>query len=86
MVDDEAFDVIKKMRLSAADPDHLVAKEEFYQTKEQWQLDSTKLNALRQSIWIAAWKKKSYRKRMVIGFLTQWQVDSGSLQTLSDRL
>ncbi|KAL1612222.1 hypothetical protein SLS60_000446 [Paraconiothyrium brasiliense] len=63
----------------------VVAKEEFYQTKEQWQLDSTKLNALRRSIWTAAWKKKSYRKRMVIGFLTQWQVKPGSFQTLSNR-
>jgi hypothetical protein len=32
---EEAFDVIKKMRMSPQDPAHLVAKEEFYHTKEQ---------------------------------------------------
>lgn len=69
---EEAFNVILKLRVSAKDPDHLVAKEEFYQIKEQWRLDSSKMNALGQNIWIAAWMKKSYRKRMVIGFLTQW--------------
>ena len=71
-LDEEAFDVIKRMRMHVDDPSHLVAQEEFYQAREQLNLDSAKLNALGQSIWIAAWTKKSYRKRMIIGFLTQW--------------
>lgn len=71
-LDEEAFDVIKRMRMHVDDPNHLVAREEFYQVREQLNLDSAKLNALGQSIWTAAWTKKSYRKRMIIGFLTQW--------------
>lgn len=71
-LEEEAFDVIKKMRMSADDPNHLVAKEEFFQTKEQLKLDNAKLKATGHNIWVAAWKKKSYRKRMIIGFLTQW--------------
>jgi MFS family permease len=69
---EEAYQVITKMRMSTADPQDLVAKEEFYQTKEQLKLDTAKLAATGHSIWVAAWKKKSYRKRMIVGFLTQW--------------
>jgi hypothetical protein len=71
-MEEEAFEVIKKMRMSSDDPNDLVAKEEFYQTKEQLKLDAAKLAAAGKSVWVAAWTKKSYRKRMIIGFLTQW--------------
>jgi hypothetical protein len=71
-MDEEAWDVIRNMRMSPADPEDLVAKEEFYQTKQQLALEAEKLKVTGHSIWVAAWKKKSYRKRLFIGFMTQW--------------
>jgi len=68
---EEAFDAIKKMRMSPQDPEHLVAGREFYQTKEQLKLEAERLSASGRSIWAMAWKKKSYRKRLIIGFMTQ---------------
>lgn len=83
-LDAEALDVIQKMRISSSsctedddDDRRRVAKEEFYQTKAQFELDAAKLAATGQSVWVAAWTKKSYRKRMIIGFLTQWYVRPG---------
>ncbi|ORY03942.1 putative MFS sugar transporter [Clohesyomyces aquaticus] len=69
---EEAYDVLKKLRMSADDPQDLVAKEEFWQTKKQLELDNKKLAETGYGVWTAVWKKKSYRKRMIIGFLTQW--------------
>jgi hypothetical protein len=42
---EEAFDIIKKMRMSSEDSDHLVAKEEYYQTQKQLVLEAEKLAA-----------------------------------------
>lgn len=58
------------------DPDNLVAKEEYYQTAEQIRLESERLSEY-GNVWKAVVKKKSYRKRMVIGFLTQWGAEFG---------
>ncbi|KAK5452159.1 hypothetical protein LTS15_007223 [Exophiala xenobiotica] len=69
---EEAWTVIRALRKSPDDPDDLVAKEELYQTKEQLALDAAKLKAIGYGPWMACIKKKSYRKRMIIGFLTQW--------------
>ncbi|KAL6241405.1 hypothetical protein RBB50_011669 [Rhinocladiella similis] len=69
---EEAWKVIQALRRSPDDPDDLVAKEELYQTKEQIALDSAKLKAIGYGPWMACVKKKSYRKRLIIGFLTQW--------------
>ncbi|OCL07237.1 MFS sugar transporter [Glonium stellatum] len=69
---EEAWTILQKLRESPDDPHNLVAKEEFFQTKEQLKLDAAKLAATGHGIWTAVWKKKSYRKRMIIGFLTQW--------------
>ncbi|KAJ9608724.1 hypothetical protein H2200_006495 [Cladophialophora chaetospira] len=69
---EEAWEVIRALRRSPDDPDELVAKEELYQTKEQIALDAAKLKAVGYGPWKAVYKKKSYRKRMIIGFLTQW--------------
>lgn len=74
---DEALNVLKKLRRSKDDPDDLVAREEFYQTKEQLQLEAQKLEATGHSVWTAVWRIKSYRKRMIIGFLTQWGAEFG---------
>jgi MFS family permease len=69
---EEAWTVIRALRQSPDDPDDLVAKEELYQTKEQLALDAAKLKTIGYGPWMACIKKKSYRKRMIIGFLTQW--------------
>lgn len=68
----EAWDVLRQLRGSPDDPNHLAAKEELYQVTMQITLDTAKLKAIGCSPWTAVIKKKSYRKRMIIGFLTQW--------------
>ncbi|PGH02877.1 hypothetical protein AJ79_07533 [Helicocarpus griseus UAMH5409] len=74
---DEAWVVIRRLRQSTDDPDDLVAKDEFVQTKVQLKLEAEKLAASGRSVWTAVIKKKSYRKRMAIGFLTQWGAEFG---------
>ncbi|KEZ44923.1 putative MFS sugar transporter [Scedosporium apiospermum] len=69
---EQAWNVLRDLRRSPEDPDDLVAKEELYQVKMQIALDSAKLKAINCTPWTAVLKKKSYRKRMLIGFLTQW--------------
>lgn len=73
---DEAQDVLIRLRQSPEDPENLVAKEEFFQTKEQIRLEAERLKEY-GNVWNAVIKKKSYRKRMVIGFLTQWGAEFG---------
>lgn len=74
---DEAWNVIKLLRGSPDDPDNLAAKEELYQVKMQIALDAAKLKAIGCGPWMAVIKKQSYRKRMIIGFLTQWGAEFG---------
>ncbi|ORY56312.1 sugar porter family MFS transporter [Pseudomassariella vexata] len=74
---DEAWGVLVRLRRSSEDPDDLVAKKEFRQIKEQLKLDHEKLSAWGGSPWKAVFAKKSYRKRMIIGFLTQWGAEFG---------
>nr|KMM69061.1 hypothetical protein CPAG_05384 [Coccidioides posadasii RMSCC 3488] len=74
---DEAWEILRRLRQSKDDPQDLVAKEEFYQSKEQVKLEAEKLAATGCSLWMAVLKKKSYRKRMIIGFLTQWGAEFG---------
>jgi MFS family permease len=69
---EEAWMVVKNLRETTEDPNNLVAREEIYQIKEQIALDASKLKALGCGPLMAAIKKKSYRKRLAIGFLTQW--------------
>ncbi|KFH41420.1 Quinate permease-like protein [Hapsidospora chrysogenum ATCC 11550] len=68
----EAWKVVSDLRRSPGDPDDLAAREELYQIREQIALDAAKLKAIGCGPWQAVIKKKSYRKRMAIGFLTQW--------------
>lgn len=72
---DEAWEVIRRIRNSPADPEDLQACEEFYQIREQLALESA--NRGQQSLWKLVVTKKSYRKRMIIGFLTQWGAEFG---------
>jgi MFS family permease len=53
-LDEEAWDVIRKMRMSAADPEDLVANEDFDQKKRQLALEAEKLKATGHGIWVAA--------------------------------
>jgi MFS family permease len=69
---EEAWHVLRLLRASPEDPDDLTAKEELYQVKMQIALDTEKLKAINCTPWTAVIKKSSYRKRMIIGFLTQW--------------
>lgn len=73
---DEAQYVLQRLRESPDDPNNLAAKEEFFQTKEQIQLEAEKL-ATYGSVWKAVFTRKTYRKRMAIGFLTQWGAEFG---------
>ena len=74
---EEAWSVIARLRKAADDPDDLVAKEEFYQIEKQLTLDAEKLSSFGGRAWKAVFLKKSYRKRMIIGFLTQWGAEFG---------
>ncbi|KAL4744478.1 hypothetical protein BDW72DRAFT_188419 [Aspergillus terricola var. indicus] len=74
--DEEARLTLEKLRKSPDDPQNLVAKEEYYQMKEQIRLEAERLSAY-GNVWIAVIKKASYRKRMIIGFLTQWGAEFG---------
>ncbi|RNJ55771.1 hypothetical protein D7B24_008199 [Verticillium nonalfalfae] len=69
---EEAWSVVQNLRKSDDDPHDIVAREEIYQVREQIVLDAAKLKAIGCTPWTAVIKKKSYRKRMAIGFLTQW--------------
>ena len=73
---EEAKVVLEKLRASPDDPQHLVAKEELFQTKEQIRLEAERL-ATYGNVWKAVLQKPSYRKRMAIGFLTQWGAEFG---------
>lgn len=74
---DKAWKVLQRLRNDPLDEHDLVAKEELFQTKQQIALEQSKLKALGCGPWTAVLKKKSYQKRMIIGFLTQWGVEFG---------
>lgn len=74
---EEAWHVLKRLRASPEDPHDLIAKEEMYQTKQQLALDKAKLQKLGVTPWTSILKIKSYRKRMIVGFLTQWGAEFG---------
>ena len=69
---DEALRVLLRLRQSLADPEDAVAEIEYMQITKQVELEASKLSTAGGSVWTAVWKKPSYRKRMMIGFLMQW--------------
>lgn len=69
---EEAWSVLQRLRASPTDEGDIIAREEYLQIHEQLQLEAKKLAATGKSIWKIVWTKKSYRKRMIIGFMTQW--------------
>ncbi|KAH8807131.1 general substrate transporter [Xylogone sp. PMI_703] len=70
---DEAWKVLVRLRASNDDPEDLIAKEEFYQIRGQLKLEQESLmNSGYKNVRTAVLRKKSYRKRMFIGFMMQW--------------
>ncbi|PNH45858.1 hypothetical protein VD0004_g2095 [Verticillium dahliae] len=69
---EKAWKVVQNLRKYDDDPHDIVAREEIYQVREQIVLDAAKPKAIGCTPWTAVIKKKSYRKRMAVGFLTQW--------------
>lgn len=73
----EAWKVLQNLRRSPKDEEDLAAKEEYYQTEQQLAMDSSKLEKLGVGPWKAVLTVKSYRKRMIVGFLIQWGAEFG---------
>jgi len=81
---EEAWNVLRRIRASKSDTNDVQAREEYLQIHQQLNLENQKLASTRSSVWKAAVAKKSYRKRMIIGFLTQWGAEfSGPLVIVS---
>ncbi|KAL7952576.1 general substrate transporter [Trichoderma compactum] len=72
---EKAWIVVLNLRRSPEDQENMAAKEELYQIRAQITLDAARLKAIGCGPWTAVVKKKSYRKRMFIGFLTQWSAE-----------
>ncbi|KAK8050226.1 mfs sugar transporter [Apiospora phragmitis] len=68
---------LQRLRQYPDDPGDAVAREELRQIQDQIALDRQKLMAWGGNPWRAVLLKRSYRKRMVIGFLTQWGAEFG---------
>lgn len=81
---DEAWNVLFKLREAPEDPENVRAKEELYQIREQLRLDQEKLAASGYSVWTAVWRKPSYRKRMLIGFLMQWGTEFAGVLVINN--
>jgi hypothetical protein len=65
------FAILKKLHHAPGDEDFTIAREELYQIRKQ--LDLEKQQGWRQG-WVKGWillfQRKSYRKRLLFGFLT----------------
>ena len=70
---DEGFAVLRRLHSRADDPDKITAKEEFYQIREQIELE--RAQGMKTN-WLTLFKKPSYRKRLVLGFATQFIAQS----------
>ncbi|KAI9649428.1 hypothetical protein NHQ30_002004 [Ciborinia camelliae] len=69
---DDAWKTLQKIRASPQDSSHSNAQNEFHQIREQIRLEDERVASTGHNRWMACWTKKSYRKRMMLGFLTQW--------------
>ncbi|KAK8020088.1 hypothetical protein PG990_005226 [Apiospora arundinis] len=74
---DEAWTELQSLRQCPEDPDNAVAREELREIQDQIALDRKKLMAWGGNPWRAVLSKRSYQKRMIIGFLTQWGAEFG---------
>jgi hypothetical protein len=68
---EEGFAILRKLHWLPGQNDDLLAREEFYQCRAQLELE--RRQGLRQG-WVKGWvvlfKKPSFRKRLLFGFLT----------------
>ncbi|KAK8137947.1 hypothetical protein PG984_001327 [Apiospora sp. TS-2023a] len=75
---DEAWAELQRLRrCPSEDPEDAVAREELREIQDQIALDRQKLLAWGGNPWRAVLSKRSYQKRMMIGFLTQWGAEFG---------
>ncbi|KAK7970044.1 MFS sugar transporter [Apiospora saccharicola] len=75
---DEAWAELQRLRrCPEEDPDDAVAREELREIQDQIALDRQKLLVWGGNPWRAVLSKRSYQKRMIIGFLTQWGAEFG---------
>lgn len=74
---DEAWMELQRLRKSSEDPDDALAREELREIQDQIALDRQKLMTWGGNPWRAVLSKRSYQKRMAIGFLTQWGAEFG---------
>ena len=68
---EDGLRILRDLHRIPGDEDDLLAREEFYQIRQQ--LDLEQREGLRDG-WLNGWKvlfqRKSYRKRLLFGFLT----------------
>lgn len=67
---EDGFEVLKRLHHTLEDVDFITAREELYQIRQQ--LDLEKREGWRQGYirgWVLLFSKKSYRKRLLFGFL-----------------
>ena len=69
--DEQGLRILRKLHQLPGEEDDLLAREEFYQIRKQLELE--RREGWRQS-WVKGWillfQRKSYRKRLLFGFLT----------------
>ena len=68
---EQGMQILQTLHRIPGDDEDVLAKEEFYQIREQ--LDLERREGLRQGWlrgWILLFQKKSYRRRLLFGFLT----------------
>jgi hypothetical protein len=64
---EEALTVIQKLHRDKDDPDNTFAIREFEQIKQQYMIDREN-----EVSWLNMFTKKSYRKRLIIGFIVMF--------------
>jgi Sugar (and other) transporter len=69
----EGLTVLRKLHTRPDDPDQITAKEEYYQICKQIELE--RASSLSKG-WLMLFKKPSYRKRLILGFATQFIAQS----------
>lgn len=70
-LDEEGLQVLRDLHRMPGEQDNILAREEFYQIRQQLQLEQRE--GWRQGWlkgWILMFQRKSCRKRLLFGFLT----------------
>ncbi|KAI9870980.1 MAG: hypothetical protein M1830_003560, partial [Pleopsidium flavum] len=73
---DEAWKIVARLHLGADDPDQVFAREEFYQMSRQVETDRV---LYENETLMDLFRKPSYRKRMICGFLTMFAAESSGI-------